>query len=423
MNIRKKGVVYFFASVWLILVFPFFASAWIEPTTIPPGNNIFAPLNSSSFGQSKIGGLLLNIGKAAHGLIVRYGLVGIGTDNPQAILDVSSTESGVLLPRTTPDKIVSPKEGMLIFNTAEKEKRFNVFSNNSWQPVGSQNIITVEYANGDGGVGDAYCKKKNITNDGIQEGWININNNRPCGATKICENGNCIVGPICGIDLYRPSSSCVAVGTGYYSPNRDNFRYACTNKPANSTYTGSGGGTNNCPWACNTDYYKNGTVCSPVGTGNYSPNLNNNLYACTNKPANSFYTGSGGGTNNCPWSCNSDYYWNGSICDLSCRGKMVGGYCWYLASYNGQSCNSFCASHGGCNQNGILNWAGTLGSQANCNQVSMALIGQGAPNNGTQWGGCALHMYGQSWWFHWGGINSTCSDTNGNMRKFCSCYH
>ncbi len=62
--------------------------AWIEPTTIPPGNNIYAPLNSSSFGQSKIGGLILNIGNAAHGLIVRYGLVGIGTDNPESKLDV-----------------------------------------------------------------------------------------------------------------------------------------------------------------------------------------------------------------------------------------------------------------------------------------------------------------------------------------------
>ncbi len=62
--------------------------AWIEPTTVPPGNNIYAPLNTSSFGQSKIGGLILNIGNAAHGLIVRYGLVGIGTDSPESELDV-----------------------------------------------------------------------------------------------------------------------------------------------------------------------------------------------------------------------------------------------------------------------------------------------------------------------------------------------
>lgn len=62
--------------------------AWVEPTTVPPGNNILAPLNSSAFGQSKIGGLILNLGGAAHGLIVKAGLVGIGTDNPEAKLDV-----------------------------------------------------------------------------------------------------------------------------------------------------------------------------------------------------------------------------------------------------------------------------------------------------------------------------------------------
>ncbi len=343
-------------------------SAWIEPTTVPPGNNIYAPLNTSSFGQSKIGGLILNIGKATHGLIVSYGLVGIGTDNPESKLDVrgetktdslgvrgnanvggkvtstglevNSTTNGVLFPRMTTDQrnaITSPPEGLLIFNTDEKEKRFNIFSNNSWQPVGSQNIITPEFAVGDGRPGDAYCKKKNITDSGIQEDWVNINNNEPCGEGKICKDGNCILGPFCGIDYYQSGKYCETVGTGYYSPDGDNNRYSCTNKPANSTYTSSGGGSNNCPWLCNTDYYKNGNSCSYVGIGYYSPNLNNNIYSCTNKPSNSFYTSAGNGTNNCSWSCNSGYVKDGGICRLPFHVSDI---------ISSGTCTSYCNNRG-----------------------------------------------------------------------------
>ncbi len=119
--------------------------AWVEPTTVPPGNNILAPLNSSAFGQSKVGGLILNLGNAAHGLIVRYGLVGIGTDNPQAALDVvgkvrstglevNSTTEGALLPRMTTaerDNIATKVEGLLIYNT--ETKQLEVYADGAWK--------------------------------------------------------------------------------------------------------------------------------------------------------------------------------------------------------------------------------------------------------------------------------------------------
>ncbi len=136
--------------VLLILIFGGFkfAHAWIEPTTIPPGNNIFAPINSSAFGQSKVGGLILNLGNAAHGLIVKYGLVGIGTDNPQAKLDVvgkvrstglevNSTTEGALLPRMTTterDAISSKVEGLLIYNTTTKQ--LEIYSDGAWKASG-----------------------------------------------------------------------------------------------------------------------------------------------------------------------------------------------------------------------------------------------------------------------------------------------
>ena len=65
------------------------ASAWVEPDQMPPGGNIAAPINTGNSGQIKTGGLILNTGGATLGLIVEKGLVGIGTDTPQATLDVN----------------------------------------------------------------------------------------------------------------------------------------------------------------------------------------------------------------------------------------------------------------------------------------------------------------------------------------------
>jgi len=67
----------------------YLVSAWTEPTTFPPEGNVAAPLNVGNTGQSKSGGLILNTGNAATGLIVAYGKVGIGTTTPSYTLDVN----------------------------------------------------------------------------------------------------------------------------------------------------------------------------------------------------------------------------------------------------------------------------------------------------------------------------------------------
>lgn len=58
------------------------ANGWAEPTVAPPGGNLGAPINTGNSGQSKVGGLILNTGGAANGLIVQAGNVGIGTTTP-----------------------------------------------------------------------------------------------------------------------------------------------------------------------------------------------------------------------------------------------------------------------------------------------------------------------------------------------------
>lgn len=66
-----------------------FVFSFTEPTSTPPLENVSAPLNISSTGQSKAGGLILNTGGAATGLIVQNGNVGIGTLSPSQLLDVA----------------------------------------------------------------------------------------------------------------------------------------------------------------------------------------------------------------------------------------------------------------------------------------------------------------------------------------------
>jgi len=121
----------------------------------------------------------------------------------------------------------------------------------------------------------------------------------------------------CQTDRYLSGGNCVAVGNGYYSPNSNNTRYSCSGRPSNANWTSDGNGGNNCSWACQTDRYLSGGNCVAVGNGYYSPNSNNTRYSCTNKPSNSSYTSDGNGGNNCSWSCNSGYTRSGNSCVAS----------------------------------------------------------------------------------------------------------
>lgn len=63
-----------------------------------------------------------------------------------------------------------------------------------------------------------------------------------------------------------------------------------------------------------------------------------------------------------------------AACPPPCGGTMVGGYCWYATiSETYQSCDDICASRGGCNLEGTRNYAGSGGTDANCQAVLNAL--------------------------------------------------
>jgi hypothetical protein len=88
----SKKLNHFLKIISLIIISLFtsyiISLAWTEPTSTPPYGNISAPINVSSQGQIKYGGLLLNLGGATTGLIVANGNVGIGTTSPDATLHV-----------------------------------------------------------------------------------------------------------------------------------------------------------------------------------------------------------------------------------------------------------------------------------------------------------------------------------------------
>ena len=84
-NIAVLALIGFIASVSLVY-------AWTGPTGTPPANNVSAPLNVSSTAQSKVGGLIINTGGAANGLIVSSGNVGIGQLSPLYTLDITGTQ-------------------------------------------------------------------------------------------------------------------------------------------------------------------------------------------------------------------------------------------------------------------------------------------------------------------------------------------
>ncbi|ULC60289.1 hypothetical protein MBM09_04690 [Flaviramulus sp. BrNp1-15] len=83
-----------------------------------------------------------------------YSQVGIGTTNPDnsSILDIESTDKGILIPRLTTaqiNAITNPAEGLLLFNSDENEFVFNFGDNVTpdWSKISHNN--SVKYSNTD----------------------------------------------------------------------------------------------------------------------------------------------------------------------------------------------------------------------------------------------------------------------------------
>ena len=131
-----------------------------------------------------------------------------------------------------------------------------------------------------------------------------------------CTTDTCMVG------FYR--TNCTSSNDGVCVP--------CTKLPENSRFVSSGFPMNidNCQWSCESNFYRANQSCLPCqltvqcSIGEVlNPCTNNSNYICTqcqNKPAFAIYTKG----ENCPFECDTGYFKNGSLCakcsqDVICR--------------------------------------------------------------------------------------------------------
>jgi hypothetical protein len=85
---------------------------------------------------------------------------------------------------------------------------------------------------------------------GSSGGWMSASN----ASTSTWTKNTATSGTTCNAGYYPVSSTCTAVGQGYYS-NDGRFRNACANSlPANASWTSSTSTTATCPWFCAAGY-------------------------------------------------------------------------------------------------------------------------------------------------------------------------
>ena len=145
-------------------------AAWTAPAAAPPGNNIASPINTGPVGQSKQGGLILNTGGSTNGLIVQYGNVGIGTTNPQAMLDVAGN---IIASDPTANNHLATKgyvDALGISGGGEY-----VQGNATYFTAGGNNY---------------YCSQRVVSLTGVVT-ISNVNEGQPCDTGKVCNSGQC----------------------------------------------------------------------------------------------------------------------------------------------------------------------------------------------------------------------------------------
>ena len=259
-----KNPFYYLGIIFIGIIFGLLfksASAWIEPSEV---TNILSPINSGVTSQTKSGGLLLNSLGATVGLTVEKGRTGIGTTSPQSILDITSTTKALLPPRLTTaqrDTMLSPQFGMVIINT--DTKKINLYNGSTWEAVIGGNTLTDSktiFSNSDARSGDYYCKKTTIPDDGKQGDFVNINENKLCGATKMCKNGECVTA--------TRTYACAAITANTNWNTVSSYTQTWNGSswsPADSTTSyNATPDTNSCRFTCASNYVWNGSSCVPA---------------------------------------------------------------------------------------------------------------------------------------------------------------
>lgn len=109
-----------------------------------------------------------------------YPQIGIGTTNPNSssILDISSTDKGLLIPRLTNNEILDinmPAHGLLVFNTSINNLQVNIGTHNYpyWSSLNSNGLNTVGLVPDISGVSGVFQKDQAINNSKFTITFIN----------------------------------------------------------------------------------------------------------------------------------------------------------------------------------------------------------------------------------------------------------
>lgn len=113
-----------------------------------------------------------------------------------------------------------------------------------------------------------------------------------------------------------------------------------------------------------------------------------------------------------------------AACSASCTGYSYGGYCYFHAGDAvNASCDTVCASRGGCNLTGTRYISSADSSSARCSAVSTALAGVSVTSSGTTGGtavGCYMNTFKGGWLsFNMYSPAATCAATT--TGRICAC--
>jgi hypothetical protein len=114
--------------------------------------------------------------------------------------------------------------------------------------------------------------------------------------------------------------------------------------------------------------------------------------------------------------------WSVTSSSGGCSGASVGSYCWYYASSQGQSCDTVCTSHGGCNLTGTQNYAGSSGTNTQCQNVLTALGVSGTVFSTSDQNGSGCARFTDDGTYNGRDSDTTtCSSTYAWAQRACAC--
>lgn len=155
--------------------------------------------------------------------IVQYaqGQIGIGTSTPDesSVLEVSSSDKGVLAPRLTEaqrDGILNPAKGLIIYNLTENCLQINSGTTSSpyWSCIGDNSSALVSVFSDCNVNGFEGVYSSGITLTSANKFSVTITNNTFGTITMDLSTGDLVLSGVGGVSVWSVSSSSITLNSG-----------------------------------------------------------------------------------------------------------------------------------------------------------------------------------------------------------------